>query len=86
MKKRSKPFRHNIIRPALVADELNIDWSKYGRTLPRRMPDIQINYQQRAGRIFCVAEFPVEQHEQVAQQIARQAAFWNNEVNNDAQH
>ncbi|CAM2155513.1 hypothetical protein PT2222_330097 [Paraburkholderia tropica] len=82
MTKRSKPFRHNVLRPALVDSELNIDWSKYGRTLPRRMPDVLINYQRRDGRIFCVAEFPLEQHEEAAQQIARQADFWKNEVRN----
>ncbi|WP_430230549.1 hypothetical protein [Paraburkholderia tropica] len=84
MTKRSKPFRHNVLRRDLVPGELRIDWSKYGRVLPRRMPDVLINYQQRDGRIFCVAEFPVEQHECAARQIARQAAFWRDEVDNDA--
>ncbi|MBB2999681.1 hypothetical protein FHX57_002012 [Paraburkholderia tropica] len=86
MNKRSKPFRHNTLRAIPSTGELRIDWSKYGRTAPRRMPTIQINYQERDGQIFCVAEFPIEQHASAAQQIARQAVFWHGEDNNDAQH
>ncbi len=62
-----------------MANALDIDWSKYGRALPRTMPAIQINYQQRDGQIFCVAEFPIEQHADVAKKIARQVAFWADE-------
>jgi hypothetical protein len=53
-----------------------IDWSKYGRVPAREQQEIQISYREEAGRIVCMASFPIDRLHEVFDRLKAQRDFW----------